>query len=108
MVNNFIYQPISVVNVYYKGFGVKCLIGQLTIDGRHPVFGYDAAWIANDLELSPIEMPLCQCHPLFLTRRCPSMRCNLSSSANSYPTDMLLETKKWDPLKKAKRPILLL
>ena len=36
------------------------------------------------------------------------MRCNLSSSANSYPTDMLLETKKWDLLKKAKWPILLL
>lgn len=52
------YQPISVVNVYYKGFGSKCLIGQLTMDGRRPVFGYDAAWIADGLELSPIEMPL--------------------------------------------------
>ena len=52
------YQPISVVNVYYKGFGAKRLIGQLTMDGRRPVFGYDAAWIADGLELSPIEMPL--------------------------------------------------
>lgn len=52
------YQPISVINVYYKGFGSKRLIGQLTMDGRRPVFGYDAAWIADGLEISPIEMPL--------------------------------------------------
>lgn len=52
------YQPISVINVYYKGFGSKPLIGQLTMDGRRPVFGYDAAWIADGLEISPIEMPL--------------------------------------------------
>lgn len=51
-------QPVSVINVYYKGFGTKRRIGQLTMDGRRPVFGYDAAWIADGLELSPIEMPL--------------------------------------------------
>lgn len=55
---NSMTQPISVINIYYKGFGTKRRIGQLTIDGRRPVFGYDAAWIADGLELSPIEMPL--------------------------------------------------
>ena len=52
------YQPISTINIYYRGFGVKRLIGQLTMDGRRPVFGYDAAWLSDGLELSPIEMPL--------------------------------------------------
>lgn len=52
------YQPISIVNVYYRGFGAKRLVGQLTMDKRRPVFGYDAAWQADGLELSPIEMPL--------------------------------------------------
>lgn len=51
-------QSISVINVYYKGFGENRHIGQLTMDGRRPVFGYDASWIADGLELSPIEMPL--------------------------------------------------
>ncbi len=37
------YQPISVVNVYYRGFGAKRIIGQLTMDRQRPVFGYDAA-----------------------------------------------------------------
>lgn len=49
---------MSVINVYYKGFGERRHIGQLTMDGRRPVFGYDTAWIADGLELSPIEMPL--------------------------------------------------
>ncbi|AAZ18988.1 conserved hypothetical protein [Psychrobacter arcticus 273-4] len=52
------YQPISIVNIYYQGFGDKRLIGKLTMDGRRPTFGYDAAWLADGLELSPIEMPL--------------------------------------------------
>jgi len=53
-----VYQPISIVNIYYQGFGDKHLIGKLTMDGRRPTFGYDAAWLADGLELSPIEMPL--------------------------------------------------
>ena len=52
------HQPISIVNIYYQGFGDKRLIGKLTMDGRRPTFGYDAAWLADGLELSPIEMPL--------------------------------------------------
>lgn len=39
------YQPISIVNVYYQGFGAKRLVGQLAMDGRRPVFGYDVAWL---------------------------------------------------------------
>lgn len=52
------YQSISIVNIYYKGYGAQRLIGRLTMDGRRPVFGYDAAWVADGLALSPIEMPL--------------------------------------------------
>lgn len=52
------YQPISLVNVCYQGFGAKRLIGKLTMDGRRPAFGYDAAWLADGLELSLIE----RCH----------------------------------------------
>ncbi len=52
---------IQVINVYYEGFGERQLVGQLTRDGAgsrsRPVFSYDATWISNGHDLSPIEMP---------------------------------------------------
>lgn len=50
---------IQVMNVYYEGFGERRPVGQLTLDGSRsrPVFGYDATWINNGHDLSPIEMP---------------------------------------------------
>lgn len=41
------YQPISIANIYYQEFGDKRLIGKLTMNGRHPAFSYDAAWLSE-------------------------------------------------------------
>lgn len=41
------YQPISIIDVYYRGFGDKRLIGKLMMDGRRPAFGYDAVCLAD-------------------------------------------------------------
>lgn len=49
---------ISSIAVYFDGYGQHRLVGHLTMDGRYPVFGYDAAWVADGLPLSPVEMPL--------------------------------------------------
>lgn len=49
---------IDTIAVYYIGGQEKCLVGRLRMDGRRPVFGYEAAWLADGLPLSPIEMPL--------------------------------------------------
>lgn len=74
------YQPIPVVNIYYRGLGAKRLIGQLTMNGRRPVFGYDAAWITNGLELSPIEMPL-RAAPYYGTHASSHYLCGLLSDS---------------------------
>ena len=47
MASNSMYQPISVIDVYYRGFGDKRLIGKLMMDGRRPAFGYDAVCLAD-------------------------------------------------------------
>ncbi len=79
-VSKSMYQPISIVNIYYQGFGAKRLIGQLTMDGRRPVFGYDAVWIADGLELSPIEMPL-RSAPYYGTHASSHYLCGLLSDS---------------------------
>lgn len=83
------YQPISIVNVYYQGFGAKRLIGKLTMDGRHPAFGYDAAWLADGLELSPIEMPL-RAAPYYGTHASSHYLCGLLSDSLPDGWGMLL------------------
>ena len=83
------YQPISVINVYYRGFGAKRIIGQLTMDGRRPVFGYDAAWLADGLELSPIEMPL-RAAPYYGSHASSHYLCGLLSDSLPDGWGMLL------------------
>lgn len=83
------YQPISIVNVYYRGFGAKRLIGQLTMDGQRPVFGYDAAWLADGLELSPIEMPL-RAAPYYGSHASSHYLCGLLSDSLPDGWGMLL------------------
>ena len=83
------YQPLSVVNIYYKGFGSKRRIGQLTMDGRRPAFGYDASWIADGLELSPIEMPL-RATPYYGSHTSSHYLCGLLSDSLPDGWGMLL------------------
>ena len=83
------YQPISVVNVYYRGFGAKRLIGKLAMNGRRPVFGYDAAWLADGLELSPIEMPL-RAEPYYGSHASSHYLCGLLSDSLPDGWGMLL------------------
>lgn len=83
------YQSISLVNVYYQGFGVKRLIGQLTMDGRRPVFGYDTSWLADAVELSPIEMPL-RAAPYYGTHASSHYLCGLLSDSLPDGWGMLL------------------
>ena len=83
------YQSVSIINVYYKGFGFKRLIGQLTMDGRRPTFGYDAAWIADGLELSPIEMPL-RAAPYYGSHASSHYLCGLLSDSLPDGWGMLL------------------
>lgn len=49
---------IDTIAVYYHGDDSCRLVGRLSMDGRRPTFGYDAAWLADGLPLSPLEMPL--------------------------------------------------
>ncbi len=51
-------QNIPVVGVYFAGFADYRLVGRVTMAGQRPVFGYDPAWLADGLPLSPIKMPL--------------------------------------------------
>lgn len=83
------YQPISVIDVYYRGFGDKRLIGKLTMDGRRPAFGYDAVWLADGLELSPIEMPL-RSAPYYGTHASSHYLCGLLSDSLPDGWGMLL------------------
>ena len=83
------HQPISIVNIYYQGFGDKRLIGKLTMDGRRPTFGYDAAWLADGLELSPIEMPL-RSAPYYGTHASSHYLCGLLSDSLPDGWGMLL------------------
>lgn len=83
------YQSISLVNVYYQGFGVKRLIGQLTMDGRRPIFGYDTSWLADAVELSPIEMPL-RAAPYYGTHASSHYLCGLLSDSLPDGWGMLL------------------
>lgn len=83
------YHSISVIHVYYQGFGSKRLIGQLTMDARRPVFGYDAAWLAEGLELSPIEMPL-RAAPYYGTHASNHYLCGLLSDSLPDGWGMLL------------------
>lgn len=83
------YQPISIVSIYYQGFGDKRLIGKLTMDGRRPTFGYDAAWLADGLELSPIEMPL-RAAPYYGTHASSHYLCGLLSDSLPDGWGMLL------------------
>ncbi|WP_068327733.1 type II toxin-antitoxin system HipA family toxin [Psychrobacter sp. P2G3] len=83
------YQPISIVNIYYQGFGAKRLIGKLTMDGRRPAFGYDAAWLADGMELSPIEMPL-RAAPYYGTHASSHYLCGLLSDSLPDGWGMLL------------------
>jgi len=83
------YQPISIIDVYYRGFGDKCLIGKLTMDGRRPAFGYDAVWLADGLELSPIEMPL-RSAPYYGTHASSHYLCGLLSDSLPDGWGMLL------------------
>lgn len=83
------YQPISVIDVYYRGFGAKRLIGKLAMDGRRPVFGYDAAWLADGLELSPIEMPL-RAAPYYGSHASSHYLCGLLSDSLPDGWGMLL------------------
>ena len=82
-------QPISIVNVYYQGFGAKRLVGQLEMDGRRPVFGYDAAWLADGLQLSPIEMPL-RAAPYYGSHASSHYLCGLLSDSLPDGWGMLL------------------
>ena len=83
------YQSISVIDVYYRGFDAKRLIGKLAMNGRRPVFGYDAAWIADGLELSPIEMPL-RSVPYYGTHSSSHYLCGLLSDSLPDGWGMLL------------------
>lgn len=49
---------INSILVYYSGYGVKRLIGRLTMNHMKPVFSYDVNWINDGLPLSPLKMPL--------------------------------------------------
>lgn len=51
-------ESIERIAVYFDGYGAHRLVGHVAMDGRRPVFGYDAAWVADGLPLSPIDMPL--------------------------------------------------
>ena len=83
------YQPISIVNIYYQGLGDKRLISKLTMDGRRPTFGYDVAWLADGLELSPIEMPL-RAAPYYGTHASSHYLCGLLSDSLPDGWGMLL------------------
>lgn len=83
------YQPISVVNAYYRGFGAKRLIGQLTMHGQRPVFGYNTSWLADGLELSPIEMPL-RAAPYYGSHASSHYLCGLLSDSLPDGWGMLL------------------
>ena len=50
------------------------------MDGRRPTFGYDAAWLADGLELSPIEMPL-RSAPYYGTHASSHYLCGLLSDS---------------------------
>ncbi|AMN50912.1 hypothetical protein AK823_07010 [Psychrobacter sp. P2G3] len=80
---------MSIVNIYYQGFGAKRLIGKLTMDGRRPAFGYDAAWLADGMELSPIEMPL-RAAPYYGTHASSHYLCGLLSDSLPDGWGMLL------------------
>lgn len=80
---------LGFVNIYYQGFGAKRLIGKLTMDGRHPAFGYYAAWLADGLELSPIEMPL-RAAPYYGTHASSHYLCGLLSDSLPDGWGMLL------------------
>lgn len=82
-------KPTSLINVYYQGFGAHRLISHLTMDGRRPVFGYDPLWLADGLDLSPIEMPL-RPAPYYGTHASNHYLCGLLSDSLPDGWGMLL------------------
>jgi serine/threonine-protein kinase HipA len=53
-----IFQPISLVHVYFMRGGDKCRMGRLLLKDRKLFFEYDFDFLNTGLELSPLKLPL--------------------------------------------------
>ena len=52
------YSPIELLTVYLDARNQRRKVGRLAFKDRQVLFEYDASFIASDIEISPIKLPL--------------------------------------------------